>query len=233
MAERSETTRQRVYQRVWDIPTRLFHWLLAAAIVGAYWTGEFGGIDKTWHMRFGYAILALIGFRILWGLFGSAPSRFASFLAGPRAILSYMATLGERRAKPYATHNPLGALSVVALLAAALLQAATGLFADDAILTQGPLARLAPGWVSSLATNIHAWNIWVLIALVALHLAAIAFYHFYKRENLVGAMITGRKSLPAGMGMEKPASMVLAGLALLIAAGAVYLLVERLPGWVG
>ncbi|MBU2089895.1 MAG: cytochrome b/b6 domain-containing protein [Alphaproteobacteria bacterium] len=216
---------------IWDIPTRLFHWLLVGAILGAYLTDQFGGIDRTWHMRFGYAVLGLVLFRIVWGLVGSQPSRFASFIPGPRRLLDYLSHIGERQARPTATHNPMGALSVLALLAVVLFQAVTGLFVDDAILTQGPLASLVPGWVTSLATNIHAWNFNVLVALIVLHLAAIAFYHLYKRENLLGPMITGWKTLPASLVPQKPASLWLAGLVILLAAGLVYGIVTQVPVW--
>lgn len=214
---------------VWDLPTRLFHWLLAGAVIGAYWTGEFGGFDKTWHMRFGYAVLALVVFRILWGLFGSRTARFASFLRGPSAVWAYLRTFGSRRAHPTDTHNPMGALSVIALLLAVLAQAGSGLFADDDILTQGPLNGLISSGVDSLANRTHGLAVWFIIALVVLHLAAIAYYRIYKRENLVTAMVTGRRDLPPGLGMERPASLWLAGLFVAISAGAVYFTVEILP----
>jgi len=214
---------------VWDLPTRLFHWLLAGAIVGAYWTGEFGGFDKTWHMRFGYAVLALVVFRILWGLFGSRTARFASFLRGPSAVWAYLRTFGSRRAHPTDTHNPMGALSVIALLLAVLAQAGSGLFADDDILTQGPLNGLISSGVDNLASRTHGLAVWFIIALIVLHLAVIAYYRIYKRENLVTAMVTGRRDLPPGLGMERPASLWLAGLFAAISAGCVYFTVEILP----
>lgn len=214
---------------VWDIPTRLFHWLLAAAIVGAYWTGEFGGFDKTWHMRFGYAVLALVIFRILWGLFGSRSARFTSFLRGPGTVWAYLRTFGSRRADPTDTHNPLGALSVIALLLAVLAQAGSGLFASDDILTEGPLNGLLPGAVDSIANRTHGLAVWFIIALVVLHLAAIAYYRFHKGENLTGAMVTGYRELPPGLGMERPASLWLAGLFAAISVGCVYFTVEILP----
>lgn len=221
------TNRRRVL--VWDLPTRLFHWLLAAAIIGAYWTGEFGGFDKTWHMRFGYAVLALVFFRILWGLFGSRTARFASFLRGPATVWAYLRTLTAPKAHPTDTHNPLGALSVVAMLLAALAQAGSGLFASDDILTEGPLNGLFSGAVDSIANRTHAVAVWFLIALVVLHLAAIAYYRVHKGEKLIAAMVTGRKELPPGFGMERPASLWLAGLFALVSVGAVYFTVEILP----
>ena len=214
---------------VWDLPTRLFHWLLAGAIVGAYWTGEFGGFDKTWHMRFGYAVLALVVFRILWGLFGSRTARFASFLRGPGTVWAYLRTFGSRHAHPTDTHNPMGALSVIALLLAVLAQAGSGLFADDDILTQGPLNGLISSGVDNLASRTHGLAVWFIIALIVLHLAVIAYYRIYKRENLVTAMVTGRRDLPPGLGMERPASLWLAGLFAAISAGCVYFTVEILP----
>lgn len=214
---------------VWDIPTRLFHWLLAGAIVGAYWTGEFGGFDKTWHMRFGYAVLALVLFRILWGLFGSRTARFSSFLRGPGTVWAYLRTLGKASAHPTDTHNPLGALSVIALLLAVFAQAASGLFVDDDILTRGPLNGLVSRELDRVAGRTHGLAVWFIIGLVVLHLAAIAYYRFRKGENLTAAMITGHKNLPVGMGMERPASLWLAGLFAAISVGVVYFTVEILP----
>lgn len=221
------TTLRRVL--VWDLPTRLFHWLLVVALVGSYWTGEFGGFDKTWHMRFGYAVLALVIFRILWGLFGSRTARFASFLRGPVAVWSYLRTLAAPRTHPTDTHNPLGALSVIAFLLVLLAQAGSGLFADDDILTQGPLNGLISSGLDRLANRTHSLAVWFIIALVVLHLAAIAYYHFRKGENLTATMVTGYKELPPGHGMERPASLWLAGLFAAVAVGCVYFTVEILP----
>jgi cytochrome b len=183
--------------RIWDLPTRLFHWLLLVLVVTSFVTGKIGGNAMLWHMWSGYAILTLTVFRILWGLAGSHYALFSTFVRGPREVLAAL----RGGATPTVGHNPLGALSVLALLAVLLLQAVTGLFANDDIATEGPLAKLVSGAFSALATRIHAFNEYVILSLVALHLAAIAFYFFAKRDNLVKPMLTGDKS-----GIDAPAA---------------------------
>jgi cytochrome b len=140
-----------------------------------------------WHMRFGYAALALVLFRILWGLAGDHHARFASFVRGPRTVLAYL----RGRAAHGGGHNPAGGWSVLAMLLVLLTQASTGLFASDDIATEGPLAKLVSGTWVSWATRIHHWNEKLILALVALHLAAIVYYALAKRDNLVRPMIVG------------------------------------------
>ncbi len=177
--------------RVWDLPTRLFHWALAACIAGSLVSVNLGGNAVGWHFRFGYAILALLLFRLLWGFAGPRYARFASFPPSPAAVLRYLR--GERGASP--GHNPLGALSVYAMLAALALQAGTGLFATDDIMWDGPLKHLVSNAASATLTRVHKINRFVVIALVALHLVAIAWYAFARKERLVGPMIGGDKAL--------------------------------------
>lgn len=180
--------------RVWDLPTRLFHWLLALAVTGVLATGFTGFMD--WHFRLGYAVLALLLFRLVWGFAGGHWSRFSNFVHGPRAVLAYLR--GESRPHHRIGHNPLGAISVFAMLAILALQVLSGLTADDAITYAGPLAHLVPSAVSDLATNWHATKgHWVVIALVVLHLVALLYYGAVRRQRLVGPMITGDKDLPA------------------------------------
>ena len=180
--------------RVWDLPTRLFHWSLAACIVGLIVSGQIGDAAMVWHFRMGYAVLSLLLFRLVWGFIGGRWSRFGNFVVGPAAILRYLR--GQGTAAQSVGHNPLGALSVVALLGFALLQVATGLFSDDEIATTGPLAKLAPGlWVSR-ATYYHASiGKYVLIALVLLHIAALVYYRVRHGKKLVHAMLVGDKEL--------------------------------------
>ncbi len=178
--------------RVWDLPTRLFHWSLLVCVVGAFTSAKIGGNAMAWHMRFGYAALALVVFRILWGLAGDRHARFASFVRGPRAVWAYL-----RGAAPHgAGHNPAGGWSVLALLLVLLTQASTGLFASDDIATEGPLAKLVSDTWVSWATRIHHWNETVIIALVTLHVLAIAAYAVFKRDNLVRPMIVGDRPAP-------------------------------------
>ena len=181
---------------VWDAPVRIFHWLLAALVLTSWVTSEIGGNAMTYHMWSGYAILTLVAFRIVWGFIGSEHARFSGFLYGPRAMLGHAAGLFGANARYYVGHNPLGGASVVLMLASLLLQASTGLFANDDIATEGPLAPLVSGATSSLLTTIHRYNFYVLVVLIAVHIAAALFYLVVKGENLIGAMITGRKSVP-------------------------------------
>jgi cytochrome b len=179
--------------RVWDLPTRLFHWLLAVLILLLYATGEFGMLDMRWHFWLGYATLALILFRVLWGLFGSQTSRFADFIRGPIAVGRYVKTQISTNAHFSVGHNPLGGWSVLALLLSVLLQSVTGLFASDGIDTDGPLAGQVSGYTVKLMTRLHHWNQNVLLLLIALHIAAVLFYLLVKHDNLIVPMLTGRK----------------------------------------
>jgi len=185
--------------RVWDLPTRLFHWLLVVLILLLYASGEFGILDMRWHFWFGYATLALIVFRVLWGLFGSQTSRFADFVRGPIAVGRYVKAQMSTNVHFSAGHNPLGGWSVLALLLSVLLQSVTGLFASDGIDTDGPLSGSVSGYTVKLMTRLHNWNENVLLLLIALHIAAVLFYLLVKHDNLITPMLTGRKqATPAG-----------------------------------
>lgn len=190
--------------RVWDVPTRLFHWTLLLLVIASVATGKFGsafGADALeWHKRSGLAILGLLLFRVAWGFAGSTHACFANFLRGPRAVLQYARTLFSRDASAEpAGHNPLGGWSVVAMLASLAVQAGTGLFlVQEDYAFEGPLARHVSGAVSDQLGAIHAFNFYVIAALVALHVAAVVFHTVAKRQDLVGAMISGRKRLAPG-----------------------------------
>ncbi len=184
--------------RVWDLPTRTFHWLLAACVLGSVISAKIGGNAMVWHFRFGYVVFTLLAFRILWGLVGGRWSRFASFIYAPSTVLRYL----RGRALPHEQldvgHNPLGAFSVFALLALLAAQVGTGLFADDDISNTGPLIKFVSGATSSLLTKWHKnFGQWVIIALVLLHVGAVLFYLVRKGQNLVRPMLTGDKQLPA------------------------------------
>lgn len=184
--------------RVWDLPTRLFHWTLAVCVVGSFVSGSVGGNAMPWHFRFGYVVFALIAFRVLWGLVGGRWSRFSAFVRGPATVLRYLR--GQSRSDEYhdVGHTPLGSASVVAMLLFLALQVGSGLFADDEIASAGPLVRFVSGATSSRLTAYHA-NIgrWVILALVVLHIGAIVFYRVRRQRDLVGPMIRGDKLLPA------------------------------------
>jgi cytochrome b len=212
--------------KIWDLPTRLFHWSLLGLVVACWWTaGEDGNID--WHMRCGYAVLALLLFRLVWGVLGSSTARFASFVASPRAVLGYFAGM-RSAAVPHIGHNPAGGWMVLALLATLLAITLCGLFANDDIMSEGPLAHHVSERFSDLATAWHEGGFYTLLALVGLHIAAIAFYLLVKKDNLVRPMLTGVRQLPQGVNVPE-LRMRSTGLALAIlggAAGAVWLLVR-------
>lgn len=217
--------------KVWDAPVRLFHWALVLLIAFQFFTAQMKGDWMTWHMRSGYAILALVFFRILWGFAGSSSARFSSFIAGPAACLRFAKKLLTRLPAPYASHNPLGGWMVVFLLLALLVQAGTGLFANDDIATEGPLAGLVAKELSDRLTSIHYWNFNLLLLLAGVHIAAVLYHWGVMKENLIGAMFTGVKRLPADAAGEgataRFASPWLALVLFAVAALAVYLIVKR------
>lgn len=218
------------YVKVWDIPVRLFHWLLVLLFAFMFLSGNLKGDWMEWHMRSGYAILALVLFRILWGFAGSTYARFSSFLAGPSAGIAFARKLLARTPTPSASHNPLGGWMVLALLLALMFQVGTGLFANDDILIEGPLAPLVSKAVSNQLTSWHYWNTNVLLALVAVHVLAVLYHAVVMKENLIGAMFTGLKRMPAaaaGGVVARFTSPWLALVLLAVAAFAVYLIVKR------
>jgi cytochrome b len=185
--------------RVWDLPTRLFHWALAVTVATAIITAHVGGNAMQWHVACGMVVLILLTFRILWGVVGGRWSRFASFIYSPGTVLRYLR--GQTRVDEHLDvgHNPLGSGSVFALLGLLALQVATGLVADDEIATQGPLNRLVSTATASQATGWHKdIGQWIVVALITLHVAAIVFYKLKKGKNLVPPMVLGDKDLPAG-----------------------------------
>lgn len=188
--------------RIWDLPTRLFHWALALGVVGLIVTGTLGGNWLNWHLPIGYGVMTLLLFRIAWGFVGGHWSRFGSFLYGPGALRSHLA--GQAPLAHSAGHSPLAALSVLAMLLVLVAQVGTGLVSDDQIATFGPLMGLVSGDTSAAATNYHK-NIgkWLILGLVTLHLVAIVVYAFVKRQNLTKSMITGDKTLPEALPMSK------------------------------
>ncbi len=218
------------YVKVWDAPVRLFHWVLVLLFAFMFVSGNLKGDWMEWHMRSGFAILALVLFRILWGFAGSTYARFSSFLAGPSAGIAFAGKLLARTPASSAGHNPLGGWMVLALLLALLFQVGTGLFANDDILIEGPLAPLVSKAVSNQLTSWHYWNTNVLLALVAVHVVAVLYHAVFMKENLIGAMFTGLKRMPAdaaGVMMARFSSPWLALVLLAVAAIAVYLIVKR------
>jgi cytochrome b len=197
---------------IWDLPTRLFHWVLAALIALSWWSAEYHRDDL--HIWSGMAVLSLLIFRLLWGFVGGSTARFANFIRGPRAVFGYL-----RGGWRGIGHNPLGALSVVALLAMAGIQVGLGLFASDEDgLMQGPLAPLVSIDAADQARDWHETTFNVLLALIALHLAAIAYYR-WRGKNLLRPMITGKGAVEPGVEPLRPAKWWLALLCLVLAIG--------------
>lgn len=188
-----------VRANLWDGPVRLVHWLLVVLIGFSWWASE---DHLNWHRWSGYAIIGLVVFRIYWGFAGAGAARFASFVKGPKAIAAYAATVGRRDPATTPGHNPLGALSVVAILAVLLVQVATGLFAVDVdAFEAGPFSDRVSFELGRQIAEWHELSFRVLQALVALHVAAVLFYLVWKRTNLIGAMITGKRTLPSDPGL--------------------------------
>jgi cytochrome b len=182
----------------WDAPVRLFHWSLVLLMVFSVATGLAGGNAMVWHMRSGYAILTLAVFRVLWGLVGSTTARFADFLYGPRRAMVFIRDILGNRPAHYLGHNPVGGWMVLLLLVLILAQAATGLFSNDDISTEGPLYRYVSKEFSDQLTGLHKLNVKILYGMVALHVAAVLYHLLWRGENLVRAMFTGNKDMPAG-----------------------------------
>jgi cytochrome b len=203
--------------RVWDLPVRVFHWTLLVLVVFSVATAYVGGSWMDWHMRSGYAVLALLAFRIAWGFAGTRHARFASFVRRPAAVVDYLKQLRSGAHPVSVGHNPLGALSVLALIAVVGVQVGTGLFANDDIFTEGPLAKLVSKSASDQATTVHYWNQWALYALVAMHVLAVLVHRLRFGDNLVGPMIAGTKALPARFA-QQDAGPTPVGRALVVAA---------------
>ncbi len=202
-ASESLRCRKQDTRKLWDFPTRAFHWTLAFLFGWEWFTGKTGGTWMTYHMWGGYAVLTLIIFRLLWGFVGSSTARFAAFLRSPREIGLYIRGLVSGTNSHAYGHNPLGGLMVVAFLLSLSVQVGTGLFATDDILTAGPLNRLVGNRTADLLTLIHKDNFDILLSLVALHILAIALHLVVGRKNLVGPMITGRIRLSGSGGHQE------------------------------
>ena len=210
---------------VWDLPTRLFHWSLVALIAFSWWSAEEGPIE--WHMWSGYAILTLLAFRLLWGLFGSSTARFANFVRGPRTVFGY---LRDIRSWKGIGHSPLGALSVIALLLVLAVQVATGLIQiEDDGLVEGPLAHLVSFETAEAAHDIHETSFNVLLVLIGLHVAALIFYRLVLGKRLVGPMVTGKAVLPEGIQPMQPGRGWIAILCLIAALAATRWIIAGAP----
>ena len=207
---------------VWDAPTRLFHWLVAALVAAAYATWRLNWMD--WHGRIGDAVLALLLFRLLWGFFGSETARFSRFLASPRTVMQHMRDLLRREPDRQVGHNPAGGWVVALLLALLLAETLTGLYVANDIADEGPLTDIVPARVADAISAAHGilWD--VLLAAIVLHVLAIAAYAAAKGQNLLLPMITGTKTLPAGVAAPRMKSYARAALLLAGSAAAAAIL---------
>jgi cytochrome b len=213
--------------RVWDLPTRVFHWLLAFSVVGLVITSQIGGGAMEWHFRFGYCVLTLLIFRIVWGLVGGRWSRFSAFIYSPTTVFRYLK--GTGKPEHSIGHNPMGMASVFALLFFLLFQVASGLVSDDEIAASGPFTRFVSNALVSQATFYHKEvGKLVLLALVVLHVAAILFYLFRNKENLIVPMISGDKASEHMLehSRDDASSRLLALVIVLISAGLVYAMLK-------
>lgn len=183
-------TKPRIAVLIWDLPLRIFHWLLVVAVLAAYSTAKQGGSLIDWHGYFGVLVLALLLFRLIWGVVGTIHARFASFLPTPAQLQAYLAGRWQGHG-----HNPLGGLAVLAMLATLFVVVGSGLFANDDIAFQGPWANLIDKAASDTLSAWHSLSFDALTVLIIVHLAALGFYRWHKQQNLVLPMLTGKKLL--------------------------------------
>jgi cytochrome b len=213
--------------RVWDLPTRLFKWSLAGSVITAWLSTYLDDPAMNVHKFAGYTILTLVLFRVFWGFVGGTSARFSAFVRSPARAIEYLRALRAGRARPYLGHNPAGGLMIMALLLACGAQAALGLFASDGVLASGPFADMVGDQASGWAARLHSFWAYAILGLVVVHVAVNLFYQFVKGENLIGAMITGRKR-PAhyqDADEAEPGSPLMAALCLFLAGAIVYLVV--------
>ena len=213
--------------RVWDLPTRIFHWALLFCVVGLVVTGTRGGEVMVWHFRLGYCVLSLLLFRIVWGLIGGRWSRFTSFFYAPSTVLAYLG--GRGKPEHSVGHNPLGAGSIFAMLFFLLAQVGTGLFADDDISNSGPLSKFVSNARVAALTAYHKnYGKYILIGLVVLHIGAILFYLLKKKENLIKPMLHGDKNMAVAVesARDDAGSRVKALVVFAVCAGAVATMVK-------
>jgi len=216
---------------VWDLPLRLFHWLLVLSLAASWATAKAGFEWTEIHFWLGYFTLGLLVFRILWGFVGPRHARFSSFLKGPGSIWQYARGLIGGPVVHTVGHNPLGGLMVVVMLALLLFQGVTGLFATDDIVWSGPYNPAVSGATGKQLTSLHHANFNFILAAVALHILAIAYYGFVKRQNLVVAMLTGKKAavwVPADQEITR-SELVKAIIVIAISAALIYWLISAAP----
>jgi len=212
---------------VWDLPVRLFHWSLVCLVAFSWFSNQMGWIE--YHMRSGMTVLILVLFRLIWGVIGSPTARFWNFLAGPRAVITYLKAMKSGKGEKWFGHNPAGGWSVIALLGLLGLQGSLGLFANDDIFTRAPLFHLVSKRTSDIITGYHGDVFSILLTVIALHVAAALFYRFVKKDDLITPMVTGKKAWEddAPQALNGRAQLWRGSLALGLAALAVWYLVTR------
>jgi cytochrome b len=198
-------------------------------VVFSFTTGKIGGEWMAWHLKSGYAILTLLLFRLAWGVVGSSTSRFSGFVRGPVALYRDASEIASKRPRAVVGHNPMGGWMVIALLVILLVQAGSGLFSDDEIATQGPLAEKVSNAVVGKMSSFHSFNGWVIAAAAGVHVLAIAYYWFGLRDNLVKPMWNGWRTVDTDVAQPTMRAAWLAAVLLALAAGAVYWLVVVFP----
>jgi cytochrome b len=210
--------------RIWDLPTRVFHWTLVVLIFASWLSAKLDWMRI--HVLCGYSVLTLLLFRIVWGFIGSDTARFAGFLRSPLAAIRHLLHLARREPDTEVGHNAAGGWMVVVMLAILLVQAITGLCANDDVLTEGPLARIVGKDRSDWLTHIHSVNFTLIEIVVAAHVLAIVTYRLLKGHNLLWPMITGKKRLPGATPAPRIMHPALGMAVLAVAALAVFLFVE-------
>ncbi|RDV24580.1 cytochrome B [Alteromonas aestuariivivens] len=215
-------------QLIWDLPIRLFHWLLVVSLLGQYVTAEILKDAMQWHFYLGYFTLGLMLFRLLWGFIGPQHARFSNFLKGPGAVLHYTKTLFSAESTPYTGHNPVGGWVVVLMLSIVTTQAISGLFLSDDVFMDGPYFHAVSETTQKLMNSIHHQLFNLLLLVIALHVAAIIFYTLVKKQPLASSMVHGKKATPEP-GIPSSKLLLALILAALSAAAIFYLVVVAPP----
>ncbi len=213
---------------VWDLPLRLFHWLLVLSMIGSWVTAELGFDWMQIHFYFGYATIGMLVFRVIWGFVGPRHARFAEFLTGPSGVWRYARTLAAGTMIHTAGHNPLGAISVIVMLVLVAFQVSTGLFASDDIVWSGPYYGAVSEATADRLTSLHHLNFNIILVAVSLHIMAVAFYFLVKKQNLVAAMLHGKKIVPEHEAISK-SEIVKALIVIAISASLVWWLISSAP----
>ena len=221
---------------VWDWPLRLFHWVLAVTVIGAWLSGQFGGFDwQDAHSYFGFTALGLLIFRVVWGFVGPRHARFSALVPKPRGLAQELRDLPRGGGSESAGHSSLASLAVMAMLLAVLVQAVSGLFMTDDVFFEGPWRAMVESDTAKIFEEAHHTASTIIAVLVGLHIFAIAYYRFRKGRRLVGPMIHGRKSASVVDEQDAiPGSRSVAAVVIIGAVAALtWFLIFELPGMVG